>query len=452
MTEVVKTEEEFNIVESVIKFINNNFLEGNNAHKNYKMLVGYLSLLGLEDRMFDKEECDQILSSCGKINDMLQTLLSSNIFKAYLETPSIYSLAVSYAYKNGIKLESNEKEEDLDNLDVDKFEQEVRTKEDASSYTDEYRVYDEEDDEDTRYRRNAESNKPCVDDVKQYLRDISFTVLSAERERELFIKCAQGDAHARETLINHNLRLVVSIAKKYVGRKIEFLDLIQMGNEGLMRAMEKYDYTTGFKFSTYATWWIRQSITRGIADNSRTIRVPVHVHELINKLEKYERSYVLAHCGRTPSDEEIIKDLKISSAQLTTIRSIQVPVSLDAPVTSGEEGSQDSTVGDFLEDPNAIDPIENLNYKEFYDLVFRKVLKDEREVEIIKYRFGFYGKIYTLEEVGKIFGITRERVRQIEGKVLRRLNHNKQVKAFDPRKTSDDYANKPKSISLGRSF
>ena len=271
-------------------------------------------------------------------------------------------------------------------------------------------------------------NEVNIDDsVKMYLKDIGkVPLLSAEEELQLAKEMAEGNAEAKEKLINANLRLVVSIAKRYVGRGMSFLDLIQEGNLGLMKAVDKFDYTKGFKFSTYATWWIRQAITRSIADQARTIRIPVHMVETINKLIKISRA-LLQKYGREPTQAEIAEAMGISEARVVEIQKIaQDPVSLETPI--GEE--DDSHLGDFIEDTSATAPI---------DAAEANMLKEQvneilgtlapREAMVLILRYGLRdNRPRTLEEVGKVFNVTRERIRQIEAKALRRLKHPNKTK------------------------
>ncbi|MCI9049703.1 MAG: RNA polymerase sigma factor RpoD [Coprobacillus sp.] len=325
--------------------------------------------------------------------------------------------------------------EDLENLDLDgDFDEDVPNLDFVGDFdmmtTDTVNMYSEdEEDDSTQLGSNVKINDP----VKMYLKEIGrVELLSHEEEIDLAKRILDGNEEAKKKLAAANLRLVVSIAKRYVGRGMLFLDLIQEGNMGLIKAVEKFDYTKGFKFSTYATWWIRQAITRAIADQARTIRIPVHMVETINKLTRVQRQ-LIQELGREPTAEEISE--KMDGMTADKVREIQKislePVSLETPI--GEE--DDSHLGDFIEDEGAMSPD---------DYAANELLKDElnevlleltdREEKVLRLRFGLDdGRTRTLEEVGKEFNVTRERIRQIEAKALRKLKHpsrSKRLKDF----------------------
>lgn len=265
------------------------------------------------------------------------------------------------------------------------------------------------------------------DPVRMYLKEIGrVPLLTADDEVQLALRMEMGDKSAKGRLIEANLRLVVSIAKRYVGRGMQFLDLIQEGNMGLIKAVEKFDYRKGFKLSTYATWWIRQAITRAIADQARTIRIPVHMVETINKLIRTSR-HLIQELGREPTPEEVADEMGITPDKVREILKIaQEPVSLETPI--GEE--EDSHLGDFIEDEEALAPVEAASFlllKEQIEEVLDTL--NDREQKVLRLRFGLDdGKARTLEEVGREFGVTRERIRQIEAKALRKLRHPQRSK------------------------
>ncbi len=280
------------------------------------------------------------------------------------------------------------------------------------------------------FEKDMSAGIPVDDPVRMYLKEIGkVPLLSAEEEIELAKRIEEGDEEARKKLCEANLRLVVSIAKRYVGRGMQFLDLIQEGNLGLIKAVSKFDYTKGYKFSTYATWWIRQSITRAIADQARTIRIPVHMVETINKLVRVSRQ-LMQDLGREPTPEEIAAEMDITVEKVMEIQRIaQEPVSLETPI--GEE--DDSHLGDFIPDNDIVTPDEAAAYSMLKDQLVEVLdTLTEREQAVLSLRFGLKdGRPRTLEEVGKQMDVTRERIRQIEAKAIRKLKHPSRIKILN---------------------
>ncbi|MCK5684626.1 RNA polymerase sigma factor RpoD [bacterium] len=362
-----------------------------------------------------------------KINEILPTDID----------PENISVVVEKLIENGINVVDKLSEEEAELQEA----QEAATEEDEDIENEalsankifEFKVKHGEFRDIDKEMMNVVSNEgePINDSVRMYLKAIGkIPLLNAVEERELAKRIEEGNEDAEQQLINANLRLVVSVAKKYTKRGLLFLDLIQEGNQGLIKAVQKFKYKKGFKFSTYAIWWIRQAITRAIADQARTIRIPVHMVETINKLRKVSRR-LMQDLGREPSKNEIAREMGISVDKVNAImKTAMDPISLEMPI-----GEEDSHLGDFVEDKKAPSPVHSAFHSMLQEQI-NTVLSTltDRESRVIKYRFGLDdGCPHTLEEVGKMFGVTRERIRQIEAKALRKLRHpsrSKQLKEF----------------------
>ena len=387
--------------DAIINFINTNFEDGKDSVqvKNCKKLVLFLNQ---NNYRLNTKLCNELLQSVPALNKMTKVLNEMNENGEFniVNDDNIIILVSSYYL---INYENKEEKETTD------------------------------DKEDKSFVAADCGDVITADSIRQYLTEIGNSkLLSAEEERELAKRASEGDEKAREQLINSNLKLVVSIAKKY--REVSFLDAIQEGNIGLMKAVEKFDYTLGFKFSTYATWWIRQAITRSIADQARTIRIPVHMYEHVRKMNAIDNEYLTKE-GRLATDKEIAEKLDLTEEEVREKRRITtLPISLN--MTVGEDDHGDSNeLEDFIEDPNnnTEEFVNNMFYDEFRSAIFEKSSLTDREKFVLKLRFGFEdSKKYTLEEIGAILGVTRERVRQIESKAIRKLRSNFEVKKYNP--------------------
>lgn len=383
----------------ILEFINNNFKNGKDSEqvRNCKLLVHYLEA---RDIKLNTKQAINLINKSSLLKSMSSTIekLSEEGSSELLNNENITTLVSSYF------LCSEEEREE---------KEETHEEEKEFNYTD----------------------TVDVDSVRQYLQEMGANkLLTAEDEKRLGKEIAEGSMKAKEELITGNLRLVVSIAKKYqASSSMTLLDIIQEGNIGLMKAVDRFDYTLGHKFSTYATWWIRQSITRAIADQSRTIRIPVHMYDNVRKLAVTENEFTKTH-GRMPSEEELADILGISIMDVRERKRVQSgPISLNTPVGDDDHNSADELEAFIVDEHNNVnDKEEELFYESFIDAVFNKSSLTDREKIVIKLRYGLGGEErYTLEEIGHMLGVTRERVRQIENKATRKLRGNMEVRKFN---------------------
>ena len=395
-------EEKFKMIQ---EFADSTFLVGkSNQLKNCRNLAKFLQTKKISLTIDDTND---LIKDSLSLKEMLDTILDIEGIMDIVGNDTIGAMITSYSMLTGKEIKEKEVVEEVEEV---KPAGELDLSYDTLAY---------------------------VDNVRMYLRELDMPLLTHEEELEIGKRVAEGDEEAAKILAERNLRLVVSIAKRHVGRGLPMLDLIQEGNIGLMKAVEKFDYTKGYKFSTYSTWWIRQAITRAIADKSRVIRIPVHLHEEVQKvkrvIERYEKEY-----GTEPTSQDIADVLDMSRERVEEIQKVIAsnPVSLSTPVKGTGSEPEDTELGDMIEDPNTRDQdySDKLFYEDFKKIVFNGGILTDREALVIALRFGFDdGRVYTLEEIGQQLHVTRERIRQIEAKAIRKLRHNRGVKAFDPK-------------------
>lgn len=359
----------------------------------------------MEETLSFEQKLEQLLTEAKKKKNVLENQEILNFFRGEILDPEKLDRIYDFLEANHVDVLRINEDDDID--------EELFLEEELDQ---------EEDIDMEKIDLSVPEGVNIEDPVRMYLKEIGkVPLLTTEEEIELAKQMEQGDKQAKQRLAEANLRLVVSIAKRYVGRGMQFLDLIQEGNLGLIKAVEKFDYTKGYKFSTYATWWIRQAITRAIADQARTIRIPVHMVETINRLIRVSRQ-LLQELGREPTPEEIAQRMDIPVERVREIRKIsQEPVSLETPI--GEE--EDSHLGDFIQDDQVAVPIDAATYTLLHEQLMEVLTTlTDREQKVLKLRFGLEdGRPRTLEEVGREFHVTRERIRQIEAKALRKLRH-----------------------------
>lgn len=391
-------------INSTLEYIEKNFKDNSDMAQisNLKGLIDFLR--PITRKGFDLSEAEELLNRSTKLQDMIAATIKMDKNGSMLDNDIAFALATSYANMNNVDLYFDEEDKE------------------------EYYDYDEEA---AMYEKNGND----IDLLKLYVSEFDGAkVLSASEEVELF-KILENDPNNKEAIdkiVYHNLRLVITIARRYMNRGLSFADLIQEGNLGLLKAIERFDYKKGYKFSTYASWWIRQSITRSIADYGRNIRIPVHTFEYLSKMKKIVNIYLSTY-GREPSYQELMEELNVSEERLKELILLEDTISLNQPVHN-TEGSEESEVGDFIEDQsNHYGAFEDKIIRdEFVRAVFNSsCLKNERDRLIILCRFGFInGRVYTLEEIGDMFHLTRERIRQIETRVIKCLRRDKSIRAF----------------------
>ena len=373
----------------LIDYIEKNFVDGNITVqiKNLRKFVKHINNEGISLDI-SLEDAKILLDGSKKLNNLMSAILNQSDYSMFLEDENVFTIATVYAKEHKIELDSSEEEK-------------------------------------PEYLGNEDNLKYYFNDIKDK------KLLTREEEQDLIIRAQNGDESAVNKLIESNLKLVVSIAKRYIGKGYEFQDLIQEGNLGLYKAIEKFDINMGYKFSTYATWWVRQSISRSIADKGRTIRIPVHLYETVSKINRYIKK-VEAENGYTPTKEEISEVLDIKLHTVETALSVQNTLSLNQTYITAE-GDEDNSLQDIVADEYNLEDevIDNMYLGQFYAAFKTTDVINDKERLVLEYRNGFIdGKAWTLEEIAKLFGLTRERIRQIEARALRKLGKNPRFKEY----------------------
>ncbi len=389
--------EKGDIVKTICRFADKHFIEGDCLVqiKNFRSLIKFLG----KDYVLDLDSAEKIVSENEPINDMLCEILKMHDYSNMVASNLFCSLAMVYVKNNNIELSNDEME------------------------------YDE--------LLNYETDYYNSDSLYQYLHEIRCDVLTAEQEQALFARYEQGDERAKDEIIFHNLRLVVSIAKTYIGKGLDFLDLIQEGNIGLGKAVKKFNYKKGFKFSTYATWWIKHAISRAIASSSKAIRMPIYMKDISSKVYKFINNYVQAHSGENPSVSTIAKSLNISEDKVNYVLNVPDVLSLNF-IIGLDYDLEDNELQELIEDKSSLDFEDDIFLREFRKAFYEVSNLTDKERKVIELRFGLAdgGEGMKLEEIGKVFGITREAVRQIEKKALSKLGKNKIIKSFNVENSS----------------
>ena len=397
----------------IIQYAKKNFKGGKvlTQTKNLAKLAEYIKDNNIDTEKFDIDDYLTMISKCSEINTMVSVILSLKDYSDYLTNDFFYGLAYAFANENGINLKSDDFED-----------------ENAENITD---VLD-------HYVTETVANNKDLDCLNIYLKAIGqYATFTPEEEQEIFKKYTEAEGQEKEELAkeiaNHNLRLVVSVAKKFTGRGLELDDLIQEGSIGLMKAIEKFDYTKGFKFSTYATWWIRQQVTRSVIDLGKTIRIPVHMAEQVSKMN-YTEKQLSSVLFRQPTIKELAQEMGVTPERIEYLKTHSMDLtSIDAPIKK-EDGAEDSTLSEYLVDPmyNENYNLQSINKEEMINAIKESNLS-EKEFFVIIERYGLRtDQFKTLDDLGKEMGVTRERVRQIEAKAFRKLRRNKTLKDFNP--------------------